>query len=227
MFLLLCVFLSRYSISLRCSVYCFRKCVLYFCHRVSTQLLLTNILFHIASNNFNSPVLTYKVNSLMTEVLATTETCLNMDWLRENYRIIKCMEHIVWNIYTNSLLCPADNFGKFLHFPFSVEQRSNLKVLSASVISSLAVSLSLTQLKSDDCAEELYVLVVMWCLFEDVHPKPLTSFCQATWRHIRDRAPSIVLWQKTCHYACWAAFIIWRHLLNCQKREINRLHFFR
>jgi len=38
------------------------------------------------SNNFNSPVLTYKLNSLMIEVLATTETCLNMDWLHEDYR---------------------------------------------------------------------------------------------------------------------------------------------
>jgi hypothetical protein len=89
----------------------------------------------------------------MMEVLATTETCLNMDWLRENYRIIKCMKHIAWNIYTNSLLCPADKLGKFLHFPFSVEQIINLKVLLASIISPLTVYLSLTQLKSDDCAE--------------------------------------------------------------------------
>jgi hypothetical protein len=71
------------------------------------------------------------------------------------------MEHSARNIYTNSLLCPADNFGAFLHFPFSVEQRSNLKVLLTSVISPLAVPLSLTQLKSEDCAEELYVLDVM------------------------------------------------------------------
>jgi hypothetical protein len=75
--------------------------------------------------------------------------------------IIKCMVHIARNIHTNSLLCPAGNFGKFLLSPVTVEQRSNLKVLFASVISLLAVPLSLTQLKSDDCAEELYVLGVM------------------------------------------------------------------
>ena len=31
---------------------------------------------------------------------------------------------------------------------------------------------------------------------------------------------------KTCHYACWASFIIWRHLQNCQEREINHLYVF-
>ena len=168
----------------------FVKCVLYYCHRVSTQLLLTNISYHIVSNNFNCPFLVYKLNSVMME------TCLNVDWLRENYRIIKSMTHIAPNIYTNSLLCPAGNSGKFLHFLVSVELRSNIKLLFASVISLRAFPLSLTQLKSDDCAQELHVIGVMWCTFDDVHPKLLTSSRQATWRHIRHTTLSVFLSQK-------------------------------
>jgi hypothetical protein len=99
------------------------------------------------------------------------------------------MVHIARNIYTNSLLCPAGNFGKFLLFLVSVEQITTLKLLFASVISLLAFPLSLTQL---NCAEQLYVLGVMRCTFDNVHPNLLTSFCQATRRHIRD----IVLSQK-------------------------------
>ena len=41
-FLLLCMFCSGYSLLL-CYVYCVCKCVLYYCHRMSTQLHLTNI----------------------------------------------------------------------------------------------------------------------------------------------------------------------------------------
>lgn len=43
---------------------------------------------------FNSGVLAYEVNSLMTVVMATIETCQNMDWSYENFRI-KCMVHAV------------------------------------------------------------------------------------------------------------------------------------
>jgi len=43
-FLLLCMFLSRYCVSLFCSAYFFMcKCVLYYCHLMSTQLQLTNM----------------------------------------------------------------------------------------------------------------------------------------------------------------------------------------
>jgi len=42
------MFCSVYSVSLCCSVYCFMcKCVMYYSHRVSTQLQLTNISYHI------------------------------------------------------------------------------------------------------------------------------------------------------------------------------------
>jgi hypothetical protein len=117
------------------------------------------------SNDFKSPVLAYKVNSLMMEVIATTETCPNVDWLCEDFRIIKCMVPTARNIQRNSVLCQAGNFGKFLHLPVTVGQRSNLTVLFASDISLLAFPLSLTQLKSDDCAEELSVLRAIWCTF--------------------------------------------------------------
>ena len=50
-FLLLCMLCSGYSVSLCCSVYCLCVnvycTVLYHCHRVSTQLLLTNIYIYI------------------------------------------------------------------------------------------------------------------------------------------------------------------------------------
>jgi hypothetical protein len=39
--LFLCMFCSRYCVSLCCTVYC--KCVLYYCHRVSTQVQLRNV----------------------------------------------------------------------------------------------------------------------------------------------------------------------------------------
>jgi hypothetical protein len=75
-FLLLCMSRSGYSVSLCCSVYCLCvnvnctaavllivlfdilflcKCVLYYFHRVSTQLQLTNI-YHIISNQIASIV---------------------------------------------------------------------------------------------------------------------------------------------------------------------------
>ena len=42
-FLLLCMFYFVYYVSLCCSVYCFMcKCVMYYCHQVSTQMQLTN-----------------------------------------------------------------------------------------------------------------------------------------------------------------------------------------
>jgi len=42
------MFRSGYCVSLCCSVYCFMcKCVLYYCHRVATQLQSTNISYHI------------------------------------------------------------------------------------------------------------------------------------------------------------------------------------
>ena len=51
-FLFLCVFCSGYSVSLCCSVYCLCVnvycTVLYCCQRVSTQLQLTNISYHIS-----------------------------------------------------------------------------------------------------------------------------------------------------------------------------------
>jgi len=47
-FLLSCMFYSVYSVPLCCSVYCFMcKCVLYYCHQLTTQLQLTHISYHI------------------------------------------------------------------------------------------------------------------------------------------------------------------------------------
>jgi len=47
-FLLLCMFRSRYCVALCCSAYCL--CVnVYYCHRLSTQLQLTNISYRIIS----------------------------------------------------------------------------------------------------------------------------------------------------------------------------------
>jgi len=51
----------------------------------------------VVTNSFNSSVLAYKVNSLLM-VVATTETCQNMDWLCESFRIIKCVLLIVGNL---------------------------------------------------------------------------------------------------------------------------------
>ena len=47
-FLSLCMFRSGYSVSLLFCVLLLGKCVLYYCHRVSTQLQITNI-YHIIS----------------------------------------------------------------------------------------------------------------------------------------------------------------------------------
>jgi hypothetical protein len=48
-FLLLCMFCSVYSVSLCCSVLFVCKYVMYYCHRVSTQLRITNYI-NISSN---------------------------------------------------------------------------------------------------------------------------------------------------------------------------------
>ena len=52
---------------------------------------------HDKMNGFNGGVLANKVNSVMM-VVATTETCQNMDRLRKNFRISKCMVYNVGNI---------------------------------------------------------------------------------------------------------------------------------
>ena len=50
-FVWLRMFCSVYFVSLCCSVYCFLcKCVLYYCHRVSTQLQFTNTSYRITSS---------------------------------------------------------------------------------------------------------------------------------------------------------------------------------
>ena len=54
------------------------------------QLVSTKLIFlwvHNKTNSCNGRVLAYSVNSLM-KVLATTETCQNMDWLYENLELL-------------------------------------------------------------------------------------------------------------------------------------------
>jgi hypothetical protein len=46
---------------------------------------------------FNSSVLAYEMNSVMAVVMATTETCQNMDSLCQNFRS-KCMVHAVGSL---------------------------------------------------------------------------------------------------------------------------------
>jgi len=48
-FLVLCMFRSRYCISLRCSVLFICKCVLYYCQRLSTQLRLSSLPYIISN----------------------------------------------------------------------------------------------------------------------------------------------------------------------------------
>ena len=48
-FLLIRMSYSVYSVSLCCSVYSVCKCVMYYCHHVSTQLRSTNISYHISN----------------------------------------------------------------------------------------------------------------------------------------------------------------------------------
>jgi len=52
---------------------------------------------HDKTNSFKAGVLAYKVNSLIM-VVATNETCQNMDKLCKNFKISNCMVHTVENI---------------------------------------------------------------------------------------------------------------------------------
>ena len=57
----------------------------------------------------------------MMVVVATTETCRDMDWLCENFGIIKCMVHMAGNLQTNNfkIIFPAScllSCGAAVHF---------------------------------------------------------------------------------------------------------------
>jgi hypothetical protein len=62
------------------------------------EVLLLLLLLLLWVDNNTNVILTHKVNSSMTMV-ATNETCQNMDWLSENFRINKCTFCLLLEIF--------------------------------------------------------------------------------------------------------------------------------